>query len=453
MADSGQLREDVKEILELLKPAKLNGKIATARHSSSINGMSIFDDVSSETRSKIMLAAKASGVKLDRCMGCMVGMAVADSLGHLWEFVDVVDEVGSSGQYFDLKTFKAHNVANQFQLKPGQWTDDCSMGLCIADSFIVRGGFDGSDMRLRFWHWWENGMNNAFRKDPTRSDSVGLGGNISKSLFCIPEGTQYVPNTQPKPVFQVSGEDAGNGSLMRNAAVPIFAHNDLEMGMDIARRQSYTTHPGPMASEACAFLTYACFQALNADASAAQNPREFLEEAVTSYLNNVLPSVEAAAKSDSARGACKKMARLLTSAEPDSGKERNWNWKSASLDIEATLQRRGSQYNGYPVSAGYYGSFCMDGLAVALWCVYNTTNFNDAIVRCVNFLGDADTIGAICAQLAGAIYGYSAIDERFLNWLKKWDDDEVALRAIVLHELGVTASQGTASSMASAGYA
>jgi len=105
------------------------------------------------------------------------------------------------------------------------------------------------------------------------------------------------------------------------------------------------------------------------------------------------------------------------------------------LEIEETLRRRGRSYNGYPVSKAYYGSFCMDGLALALWCVYHTTSFNEAVERCVNFLGDADSTGAICAQLAGAIYGVDGIDQRFLDWLRPWDGDEIALRAVILYTL------------------
>lgn len=50
--------------------------------------------------------------------------------------------------------------------------------------------------------------------------------------------------------------------------------------------------------------------------------------------------------------------------------------------IERTLRNRGHQYNGYPVSAGYFGAFSLDGLAIALHCVYHTSSFNEAIVKC-----------------------------------------------------------------------
>ena len=59
------------------------------------------------------------------------------------------------------------------------------MGLCIADSLLVHKKLDCVDLRKRFNMWWFNGYNNAFRFDKERSSngSVGLGGNISGSLY------------------------------------------------------------------------------------------------------------------------------------------------------------------------------------------------------------------------------------------------------------------------------
>ena len=36
-----------------------------------------------------------------------------------------------------------------FNLAPGQWTDDTSMALCLAESLLYRGGFDARDQHLR----------------------------------------------------------------------------------------------------------------------------------------------------------------------------------------------------------------------------------------------------------------------------------------------------------------
>lgn len=50
---------------------------------------------------------------------------------------------------------------------------------------------------------------------------------------------------------------------------------------------------------------------------------------------------------------------------------------------------------------GYIGSYCMDGIAMALHCVWTTNNFIDAIMKCVNMRGDSDSVGSVCGQIAG----------------------------------------------------
>lgn len=69
-------------------------------------------------------------------------------------------------------------------------------------------------------------------------------------------------------------------------------------------------------------------------------------------------------------------------------------------------------------------------LAIAL--LLRSRTFGDAIERCVNHLGDADSTAAICGQIAGALYGWCSIDVRWKSQLHRWDDAEVALRAALL---------------------
>ena len=78
-----------------------------------------------------------------------------------------------------------------------------------------------------------------------------------------------------------------------------------------------------------------------------------------------------------------------------------------------------------------------DGLAMALWSVYHTKSFDDAVTRSVNLLGDADSHGSITGQLAGALYGYRTINPKFVEWLVEWDDYEFAVRGLLLHQLGL----------------
>ena len=55
----------------------------------------------------------------------------------------------------------------------------------------------------------------------------------------------------------------------------------------------------------------------------------------------------------------------------------------------------------------------------ALEAIFKTGNFEEAVIEAVNRGGDADTIGAVCGGLAGAMYGYSQIPERWIACLSK----------------------------------
>jgi len=379
-----------------------------------IKEFTIFQSVEESDIEDVMRLA-TQDLRCKRAMGSMVGMAVADSVGCLFEFLPV----GKKGSHFDAKTLRATGVYNKFALKPGQWTDDTSMGLCLADSLLVCGGYDGSDIRIRFWNWWNRGYNNTFRLDEERSASVGLGGNVSLSLLVM---TQCKDDLKPR--FEGLGDDAGNGSVMRLAPVPIYYHADVDLAMRVSAESSFTTHPGPSAADACSFLGFLITRAIRRD-SRRMSAAHFLDDAAAAYLAR--PEVESQPS----------LKKLLRSSEPSGSKERCWNWRDPKGPyLLETIAARGKHYNGYPVQKDYFGSYSMDGLAIALHSVYHTRTFMAAVVRCINFLGDADSTGAICGQIAGAFYGVDAIDDRLVAQLRRWDAGQIALRGALLYALG-----------------
>jgi len=232
------------------------------------------------------------------------------------------------------------------------------------------------------------------------------------------------------PRFESLGEDAGNGSVMRLAPVPIFYHKDIDLAMRVSAESSYTTHVGPHAADACSFLGYVITRALCREDKRGDTARAFLDQVVTDYLAR--PEVQQQPT----------VMRLLTAAEPFGSTERCWNWRDPKGPyILETIEARGKTYNGYPVSKDYFGSYSVDGLAIALHSVYHTKSFMEAMAKCVNFLGDADSTGAICGQIAGAYYGIDAIDPRLVDQLKRWDTGEIALRAALLYALGTQMSE------------
>jgi len=44
-----------------------------------------------------------------------------------------------------------------FVRKPGEWTDDTSMALCLAESLIEKRGFYANDQMDRYCNWHEEG--------------------------------------------------------------------------------------------------------------------------------------------------------------------------------------------------------------------------------------------------------------------------------------------------------
>ena len=103
--------------------------------------------------------------KLEKaCIGSMLGMAVGDALGAKVEFLPLDYNFNKINDIYN-------NLGGKFDLKPGQWTDDTSMGLCLADSLIEKKGyFEPNDIMMRFILWWFYGYNNAFRFDKERKN-------------------------------------------------------------------------------------------------------------------------------------------------------------------------------------------------------------------------------------------------------------------------------------------
>ena len=68
-------------------------------------------------------------------------------------------------------------------------------------------------------------------------------------------------------------------------------------------------------------------------------------------------------------------------------------------------------------SSGYV----VDTLEAALWCLLNTDNYKDCVLKAVNLGGDTDTVAAVAGGLAGMFYGISAIPKEWLDQLARVD--------------------------------
>ena len=106
--------------------------------------------------------------------------------------------------------------------------------------------------------------------------------------------------------------------------------------------------------------------------------------------------------SDAGTAALGRMTRRLLL---DGGKE-----ACEALAVELVARHPEFCFDPWP---GHCGGYIVDTVQTVLDAFFDTGNFEDCLVRAVNRGGDADTIGALAGQLAGALYGCQSIPERW----------------------------------------
>ena len=85
--------------------------------------------------------------RIERYRGALLGLAAGDAVGTAVEFQP-------RGAFRPLTDMVGGGA---FRLQPGQWTDDTSMALCLAESLLERRGFDAADQAARYVRWWRDG--------------------------------------------------------------------------------------------------------------------------------------------------------------------------------------------------------------------------------------------------------------------------------------------------------
>ena len=174
------------------------------------------------------------------------------------------------------------------------------------------------------------------------------------------------------PFAGPTGEDtAGNGSLMRLAPAVLGFLHDAAACRRIAGEQSRTTHGAPQALQCCQLFA------------------DLLRRAILGETKD----------------------RVLT--------PQDWDGHPAVRAVAA------ASWRGKDRAAIRSSGYVIHTLEAALWAVGTTDSFESAVILAVNLADDADTVGAVTGQLAGALYGMSAIPDRWLDRLA-WRDSIVA---------------------------
>ena len=177
--------------------------------------------------------------ELDRCEGALLGLACGDAVGTTLEF-------RSRGSFTPLTDMVG---GGPFSLKAGQWTDDTSMALCLAESLIVKQGCDPRDQMARYANWYQWG----YWSSTGHCFDIGMATRAAIQEF-LRSGNALAGSTDP--------QSAGNGSLMRLAPVALMYGADTQKVQDMAALSSRTTHAAPQCLDACRLFAVALSRAL-----------------------------------------------------------------------------------------------------------------------------------------------------------------------------------------------
>lgn len=278
-------------------------------------------------------------VSRDKALGALVGLAIGDAVGTTLEFKKrdsehVADMIGGG----------------PFQLKPGEWTDDTSMALCLAETYLSENRMHTDVLRQYLLKWYLNGDNSS----NGRCFDIGNTTRFALEQY-MRVGPSWYGNTEK--------HTAGNAGVIRQAPVSIFRRKSLRAIYFESQAQSRATHGAVESINACQFLGLVLHYLINGYQK---------EEAFSPHVFPLCARV-----------------MIINAGE----------YKQKTRD-----QIRSSGY-------------VIDTLEAAMWSVWNTDNFRDAILLAANLADDADSVAATAGQIAGASYGYSGIPQEWKNKL------------------------------------
>lgn len=253
-----------------------------------------------------------------------------------------------------------------FRLPAGAWTDDTSMAICLAESLLARRATDPLDQMQRYLAWYRDGVNSSIGR------CFDIGFTTRDALHRFERSGD--PNSGPTGEYT-----AGNGSIMRLAPVVMAYVRHRDAAREHAAASSRTTHGAEMAMDGCRLMA--------------------------DLLHGLLQGVP--------------KEQVLAPGYYDGPP---LHPGMHGLTQGGWIEKREEQIK----SSG----FVLHSLEAALWAFATTDDFRSGCVRAVNLGDDADTVGAIYGQFAGACYGVEGIPAEWCERLYERERLEQLARSL-----------------------
>jgi ADP-ribosyl-[dinitrogen reductase] hydrolase len=303
----------------------------------------------------------------------LFGVAIGDALGVPVEFKS--RESISVNPVTDMIGFGTYN-----QLE-GTFSDDSSLTFCLAEALIQ--GYNLKTIGRNFVKWYHNNFWTAT-------------GKVFDIGFTTLEAINKLSiNVNPEEAGRKDEDSNGNGSLMRILPL-VFEIKDKPIAerFELTKQVSSITH-GHIRS------VIACFYYLEFAKQLIEGKNKFeiydnLKKELPNFLLNIGISNDEIVEFN----------RLF---------KRNIN-ECIDFDIWST-------------------GYVLHTLEASIWCLLNSVNYKDAVLKAVNLGGDTDTTAAVTGGLAGLLYGKDTMPKPWVRKLARTKDiDDLAIRLEAYYE-------------------
>jgi ADP-ribosyl-[dinitrogen reductase] hydrolase len=329
-------------------------------------------------------------MKSNICKDILFGIAIGDALGVPVEFNS--RETIAKNPVREMQGYCTHNQP------PGTWSDDSSLAFCMAESLC--NGYNTNDIASNFVKWLDEGFWTPY------GDVFDIGNTTHNAIANLKNGSD--------PVF--AGETGinsnGNGSLMRILPLLIQIVNlDFKKRYQLIREVSSITHGHPRSVLGCVILMEYAMNLMH------EGPRSALWTLSLNLRNEFedLPELE---------NELIHFNRLfdgMTSSEYEALRKTNRKAYEATKFMDASTPSIAKVSANEIRSSGYI----VDTLEASIWCLINSSSYEEAVLLAVNLGDDTDTTGAVTGGLAALYYGYDSIPENWVNQIARKDDIQV----------------------------
>lgn len=310
--------------------------------------------------------------QLDRAVGAVLGSAVGDALGAGYEF-------GSAPLPPTGPEMIGGGLGN---FAPGEWTDDTTMAVCIAQ--VAASGVEITTpegltaISRNFRTWFE-----------THPPDIGMQtANVLHQAG--PDPTSAALTRAAMELHRRTGHTAGNGSLMRTGPVALPLLKDHQnLTVYAARKISDLTHADDAAWQACLLWSVAIRHAITHGEFNIRAGLENLQHGARAYWRKIVDEAE--------------------TNPPESFTPNGW--------VVTALQAAWSAIHHTPVPE-------QDPCR----------HYEQALATAIGIGNDTDTVAAVAGALLGARWGASAIPARWRRILHGYPgitgEDLVALATL-----------------------